>query len=306
MIHKIEITNHLGQSVELELMFPEKSGFIVQRIDGLGPAKANINNTELAGMDGAIFNSSRLLSRNIVLDIKFLPGSTIEDTRLKSYKYFPTKNRVELKITSNTRVCKTFGYVESNEVNIFSNAVYTQISIICPDPYFYAIDPSVVYLAGIHSVFEFPFSNESLVSPLLEFSQIDLTTINNVEYTGEISVGMLIHIHALGVAENITLYNEFTLETMEIDTDKLLLMIGGEGVTDGIIAGDDIFINTVIGKKSAILLREGVYYNILNALNKDADWFQLSKGPNVIGFICDAGADNLQIKIEHETLYEGV
>jgi len=302
MIKSLTVINHLNDSIELELMHPEKSGFIVQQIDGLGPTKANVNTTELSGMDGAIFNSSKLLSRNIVLDLKFLDKGDVEEIRLKSYRYFPVKKRIDLIIKTNNRTCRTFGYVETNEVNIFSKEVTTQLSIICPDPYFYAIDPSIVYLAGIHPVFEFPFSNESLVTKLLEFSQIDLTTITNIEYEGEASVGILIHIHALGVAENITFYNEYTLETMVLDTDKLESML----VDGGIKSGDDIFINTVVGKKSAVILRDGEYINILNALTKDSDWFQLSKGPNVIGFISETGADNLQISIQYDTLYEGV
>lgn len=302
MIHSFEITNHLGESVELELMFPEKSGFIVQSVDGLGPSKANINSSELSGADGSVFNSSRVNSRNLVFNLKFLPTPRIEDTRLKSYKYFPIKKRIKIKITADNRICYTYGYIESNDVDIFSSWVSTQISIICPDPYFYDVLQRVVKLSGIYPRFEFPFSNESLTEPLLEFSEMELTSVVNVEYEGDVSVGITLLIHALGSAEDITFYNEYTLESMFIDTDRLAaLLVGG-----GIKAGDDIIISTVIGKKSALILRDGEYTNILNALSRDSDWFQLSKGSNVFGFTCLDGEENLQISIIHDVLYEGV
>jgi len=54
MINSITVTNHLDESVKLELRFPEKSGFLVQGVTGLGPSKANINSTELSTTDGSV------------------------------------------------------------------------------------------------------------------------------------------------------------------------------------------------------------------------------------------------------------
>ena len=68
MIRSVTVENYLGDSITLELMRPEKSGFIVKNIEGLGPAKANINTTDISTNDGSIFNSSRLTQRNITMD----------------------------------------------------------------------------------------------------------------------------------------------------------------------------------------------------------------------------------------------
>ena len=48
MIKSVTVTNYLGESIKLELGFPEKSGFLIQSIDGLGPPKADIHKTEVA------------------------------------------------------------------------------------------------------------------------------------------------------------------------------------------------------------------------------------------------------------------
>ena len=40
MIKSVTVVNHLGESLKLDLASPEKSGFIVKSIEGLGPVKA--------------------------------------------------------------------------------------------------------------------------------------------------------------------------------------------------------------------------------------------------------------------------
>jgi phage-related protein len=285
----------------LELGHPEKSGFLVQSIDGLGPSKANINATELSTSDGSLFNSSRVTSRNIILQLKFLENPTIEDTRQLSYKYFPIKRRIRLLFETDNRVCEIYGNVESNTPNIFSKSEGTQISIFCPDPYFYSVEKTVTVFSGIESEFEFPFENESLNENLLEFGEVRTDLIQNIYYSGDAEIGVLISIHATGDVSNITIYNTDTRESMKIDGARLTSLTGS-----GIIAGDDIFISTVRGNKYISLLRGGIYYNILNCLDKNTNWFQISKGNNTFAYTAETGIDKLEFMIENQTVYEGV
>jgi len=74
----------------------------------------------------------------------------------------------------------------------------------------------------------------------------------------------------------------------------------------GIIYGDDIIISTIKGKKSVTLLRGGMPFNILNCLDKNADWFQLSKGTNIFAYTALEGSENLQFTVENRIAYEGV
>jgi hypothetical protein len=74
----------------------------------------------------------------------------------------------------------------------------------------------------------------------------------------------------------------------------------------GIVFGDDIIISTVRGQKYIKLLRNGEYTNILNCLDMDAEWFQLTKGDNIFAFTADSGSTNLQFRVENQTIYEGV
>lgn len=304
MIKSIKITNHLNQSIVLELFNPDSSGFVIKKITGLGPAKANINLTELATNDGAIDNSARLQTRNIVLDLEFIGTPTIEDTRLKSYKYFPIKQNVEFLIETDSRVCKTIGRIESNEPNIFSKNEGCQISIVCPDPYFYSAGPygkKKVTFYGVDPLFEFPFSNESLTEDLIEFGDIHTQTEGNVYYEGDAEIGVSINIHSLGEVEGLSIYNTGSREVMRIDDEKLIDIMG-----TGIQAGDTIIINTTRGSKGIKMIRNGEVTNILNVLDKPVQWFRLVKGDNLFAFTATSGLFNVQFNIEYELAYEGV
>lgn len=303
MIRSVTVENYLGDSITLELMRPEKSGFIVKNIEGLGPAKANINTTDISTNDGSIFNSSRLTQRNITMDLIFLDSKneSIEDIRQKSYKYFPIKKKVKLTFETDNHTLEIDGYVETNEPDIFSENEGCNISIINPDPYFYSSDVNETIFSGIESAFEFPFENNSLTEPLLEFGIIKNKTEQVVTYNGESEIGITIYIHALGEASNVAIANTRTNEKMVINTDKLATLTG-----HGIVAGDAIVINTQKGKKSIYLLREGVRTNILNCLEKGSKWFTLVKGDNVFGYKADSGSTNLQFYITNKVSYDGV
>lgn len=307
MIYSFTITNYLGDTIKLTLREPALSGFLIKSVTGLGPVKANINTTEVATNDGSKFNSARLTQRNIVFQMVFvdtLNGESIEDIRQKSYKYFPTKKNIDIIIETDNRYVKTTGYVESNEPNIFSSQEGAQISIICPDPYFYTAGENGDVITEFYSIvpmLEFPFSNEPLNESTIVLSEIQTKTSGVITYYGDTEIGMVIRIHVLGEATNIALYNIGTREVMRIDTDKIKKITG-----KGLVTSDDIIINTSKGNKSITLLREGISYNILNCLGKDTDWLTLSKGDNVFTFTAETGITNLQFRIENKVIYEGV
>lgn len=304
MIKSITVTNYLGDSIKLDLARPENTGFAIKSITGLGPGKATINTTEVSTNDGGQYNSARLSNRNIVLSLKYLwtDKQSIEEARQLSYKYFPIKKKVTLLIETDNRKAEIEGYVESNDPNIFSKDEGSDISIICPYPYFHAtIRNAVTVFSSITPLFEFPFSNESLTENLLEFGSIKGIVEAVVPYDGDSEIGVTLTIHAKGVARNVAIYNTDTREVMRIDTDKLEVMTGSI-----IVDQDAIIICTIKGKKSVSLIRNGITTNILNCLTKDSDWFQLSKGDNTFAYTAEEGITNLELQIEHQTIYEGV
>lgn len=303
MIKTVTVTNYMGESLAIPLVW-EGGPFEIKQIDGLGPPTANINTTEIATNDGSKFNSARSTQRNIVLYLLLHPYPTIEDARHLSYKYFPVKKRLQIEVETDNRRCVAVGYPESNAPNIFSENEDCQISIICPNPYWESSGEDgtrEVFFHGTTPNFEFPFSNESVTSPKIEFGIIERRKENVVYYDGDAEQGITITIEATGTVKNLTIVNVNTHKKMAISHDELVSFTGS-----GIVNGDTITISTVKGHKSIELLRDGVITNILNCIGKDDDWFMLSKGNNTFGYTADEGSDYLDFKINYSSLYEGI
>lgn len=303
MIKSVKVTNYMGESLTIPLIW-NGGPFEIEKIEGLGPPKATVNTTEIATNDGSKFNSARATERNVVVYLILHGAPMIEDARQLSYKYFPVKKPLQLEIETDNRHCVVEGYPESNEPNIFSDSEDTQVSIVCPNPYWKSAGDDGIREVIFHGVapnFEFPFSNESLIEDKIEFGLIDRRKENVVYYDGDAEQGITIIIEAIGTVKNLTIYNIRTREKMAISHDELVSFTGS-----GIVNGDTITISTVKGHKSIELLRDGVSTNILNCIGKDDDWFMLSKGDNIFGYTADEGSDYLDFKINYSSLYEGI
>jgi hypothetical protein len=122
-----------------------------------------------------------------------------------------------------------------------------------------------------------------------------------VTYTGDAEIGVTITMNVIGPVSNITIYNTGTRELMRLDTSKLETFTGAP-----LDKGDEITICTVKKRKSITLLRAGKITNILNCLDRNPDWFRLTKGDNVFAYTAESGSGNLQFKINHQVIYEGV
>jgi hypothetical protein len=303
MLEYFKVTNHLGESLLVELRNPETSGFFVRGIDGLGPAKGIVNTTEVLSADGAFYNSSRISSRNLVFNLGFYdtPNLTIEDMRIQTYRFFPMKRLLTFEFQTATRYGLTTGYVESNEPDIFSKEEGAVISVICPSAFFYGGSPALTYFTGIESTFEFPFSNESTESPLIEFGHVFIDTQKSVFYTGDEETGVTIYINVTGNVNNLAVHNATRSQTMEISSAQITAITGSN-----LIAGDQIIISTTKGNKHVYLIRSGVTYNILNAIDVNADWFTIERGDNVFTYTADSGLANLQFVIEYRVIYKGL
>ena len=104
-----------------------------------------------------------------------------------------------------------------------------------------------------------------------------------------------------GPVNNIRIYNDDAGQEIDVFTDKVKLIIA-----DGIKQGDELVICTIPKQKSVEIIRDGISYNILNAINRDVRFITLRKGANTIVYSADSGVDNIHISIENETLYTGV
>lgn len=120
----------------------------IRNIDGLNPVKASVNTSPFGSVDGTAYTGSSVLSRNIVLTVCPNPdwkSWTYESLRRLLYQYFMPKRSVRLVFYSDDMIpVEITGIVEDISVNQFSKDPELLVSIICPYPYFTALDPKIV------------------------------------------------------------------------------------------------------------------------------------------------------------------
>ena len=305
MIKLITITNPNGEELTINLddIEPE-SGLFITGIEGLGPVKADINMTELAAKDGSKYNSSRANGRNIVMKVRFIYASSIEEVRLLTYKYFPLKKRIKFHIETENRIAEVDGYIESNEPDIFSLEESATISIMCESAWFKDASEDgiqIIDFSDIVPLFEFEFEDDDEESPTIEFSSLEIKRENVVTYNGDTDNGFIMRMFIEGPVTNPSIYNIETLESIKIDTTKVAAIVGS-----AVKGGDEIRINSIQNEKSVTLIREGRTYNILNALDVNAAWFVLHPGDNLFGYTADSGELNIVFRIESQILLQGV
>lgn len=304
MIESISVTNFKGETIVIELSNPQGSGFAVTGITGLGPVKAEINTVSYATRNGSLYSSSRIDSRNIVFGLLFMPseGDTIEDVRQRSYKYFPIMGKVELVFKTSNRNARITGYVESNEPDIFAQIESTQISIICPDPYFYdnSTKQKIAFLEK-RGLFHFPFYNSGSVKEI-KMGQIYKMKTKSFVYNGNTATGITIDLSFFGeVTGKIFISNTSTNQTITLDTSQLS---GANKLGNG----DLIEICTRSGEKYARLKKSGSssYSDILNCI--DTYVLDVVGGENQFEITTDTSSegDFIELTITTTETFEGI
>lgn len=308
MFQSMTVTNARGDTLDLPIRNPMATGYNVVAIDGLGPVDAVLQTSNNVTTDGVIFNGARKDEREITINLAYHPesGKNIEDLRHGTYKYFPEKEEITLAFHTETRSVRTTGIVESNEISIFSEKESSSIVVKCPDPWFRIGNElnRVTSFSNVEPVFEFPFNwaNNPVSEPKpLWFGVIKNMHSRNIMYDGESEVGVIIRMSFDAPVSNIRIYNDDADQEIDVFTDKVKLII-----PDGIKQGDELVICTIPKQKSVEIIRDGISYNILNAINRDVKFITLRKGTNTIVYSADSGVDNILMSIENETLYTGV
>lgn len=270
-----------------EIVLTGNPNYTLISVVGLSPSNASINTVTNANFDGSNFISSRVNSRNIV--IQFAIEADVEANRIALYRVFRTKAPVRVRYKNYHRNVYIDGYVESFECNMFSKKETAQISIICPYPYFSDENDVDFDFSTVTPLFEFPFDIDS---EGIEFSTIVIGEEKNVINGGDIETGMLIRFTAAGAVENPSLYNTVTFERMKINIE--------------LQDGDALEINTNRGKKSVQLIRNGEVLNKINSMDKDSKWLSLKVGDNLFISEADSGEEYLMCSVEYGNLFGGV
>lgn len=120
----------------------------IRNIDGLDPVRASVGTSPLGSVDGSSYTGSSVPSRNIVITVGLNPDWdtwSYESLRRLIYSYFMPKRPTRLVFYSDDLApVEISGIVEGVSVSQFSKDPELLVSIICPDPYFTALEPTVI------------------------------------------------------------------------------------------------------------------------------------------------------------------
>ena len=259
----------------------------------LNPPAGTISTSSYAGMNGSYLNNAFIEKRNVVISFA-MRGIGIEKRRHQLYHVVKPSRYIKIWYKTANIDVYAEGYVETCEVSNFEQQISGQISILCPDIYWYSRDIFYAYYSGITGAFHFPFPESDAPFPLGVYSNSNLFSITN---DGD-ETGFTLKIEALPsdipqevVAVTPTIYNE----------NGEYLQIKGD-----ILTGDVITVTTKTGNKTVTLTRNGVDSNILNRLVSGSTWLTLKEGTNTFRVEAVRGVKKLRVTLMHRNSYLGV
>lgn len=285
MLHYIDYENKRGD--KLRISDGSESQYIFYNIDGVSSPDADINTEATAGYDGSTVVNTSVGNRNIVITVEIAGDASNAKKRL--YKVFKVKQPGTLYYKSDGWDVKIPCYTEKLEIVPTAKPLQAVISLICPQPYFEALEAIKKELRSVEDAFFFPLV-------LLE-DGIPLGIINpqyavNVVNDGDVTLGMTVEFKAAGNVTNPKLINTKTLEYIQLDVDM--------------IAGDLITVCTENKKKRVTLLRNGVESNYFNYLTDGSTFLQLEEGDNEFQYTAESGESNIYMTIKYTPYYAGV
>ena len=241
--------------VDREITFSmTESEYLIRHIDGLGPVKADFSMAPRAIDSGSINVGNHINIRNIVITLGFDPTvSTVETLRQNLYPVFVVGEEVELIFTSgNLGVLGIKGVEQSNTPSIFSAEPLNQISILCPDPYFYDY-------VGLRTI------NVPVTSSLT-------TNRFDYDYVGDVPVGIIVDSALIGSTSYFEVNNYPTG------------LYGSARITRAFVSGNAARLNTIKGQRAAQYATSGVYYNAIGLLSGSLVKLHMKPGTNYFSF----------------------
>lgn len=262
--------------------------FFLVSCEGTTSVYNNVVTSENTMIDGSTYQGSTTTQRNIIITAQM--DSNYRENRDLLYKTFKPKSTGTFNHTEDGETLTVDYKVESVEIDekgIVRNIV---ISLICPDPFFKALDDTIVDMAAWESLFEFEHEFLDEGEPFAERVAELIKEIPND--SAATNIGMTITFTAEGPVTNPAIYHLESGDFVIVNTSML--------------PSDTIIITTETNNKSVYLVRGGVETEINNLLDEDSEFMQLTHGVNTLKYDATVGIDYLNVRITYRFRYLGV
>jgi hypothetical protein len=278
---KIVCENYLGE----KMTFSRTPKMWIESVSGLG-ADYEVTTSKNSGQDGENYTGATASKRNIVMVLD-VPKRHMDDTKDRLYSFFQPRSVGILYYYSGNIARKTRYYVESVEPEESGLVRTITISLICPDPKFYALTDNLTELAVWEGLIEWPLE---IIEPFEVTRKVN-SLISNVVNPSAVPMGLTVTFRASGTVVNPSLYDVNRQELMQVSTTMH--------------AGDQIVITTADGNKHVKLISGGVTSNINNLMAYPPHWLKAYQGDNLFRYNADSSIDSLSVSILSTQAYWG-
>lgn len=249
-------------------------------------AIAQINTQSTAGRDGTTIASMTVPYRQIIVEFRIRHGIDAEQAMHDLYRIFSVKSSGIMTFKGRLGSSKIDYIVKSIEIPPNAESLRGNAVLICPDPFFRAVNEEKAPIAGLNSFFSFPFTfpdHGFYIAKRME------SLFADVYNDGEANTGMMIQMIATAQVVNPALINVATNEEARLNFTMA--------------AGDIVRIYTETGEKKITLTRNGVTTNIFGNMHYPFTFLQLAQGNNTFKYDADEGATNMNISVTYSAKF---
>ena len=279
---RIVCENQYGETIEFAY---DGNPLRLSDMSGFSEADYTVNTSKNSGQDGEIYNGATANKRNPIITAEIFSDYQAQRSRL--YSFFQPRSVGTVYYYEDDVGKKAQYYVEKLDIEESGAVRAATLSLVCPDPKFYALDDQLTQLAGWRGKITFPLR---LSNPFTVTEKIN-TLIGNVHNDSAVSMGLTVKFTATGTVVNPSLYDVNRHELMQINTTMH--------------AGYIIIITTGDGNKRVKLVSGGVTTNINNLMLYPPKWLQAYQGDNLYRYNADSGIDSLSVSILSTQAYWG-
>lgn len=266
--------------------------FLLVNAEGVYFADNKVTISENTMTDGGAYQGSIAKVRNIVLTLKDLTSHVYNRNLIDALFKSGLPGTLVFKEDQNERQIKY--YVESVDSTGESGARTYTVSLLCPDPFFYAMEDVTLFMSAWIASFEFIHEFIESGEELGYRSLKKLSKVTNENAAD--NIGMDIVIYANGDVTNPSVTRIESDETITVGTTTKPLVMA---------SGDTVRITTSDNDKHVYLTHEGITTEINQYLTEDSVFIQLMRGENTIGYDADSGVDSMVVQITYRLKYTG-
>ena len=275
-------TNANGESLTLRQRRP----YFLQRAEGIGNVRQAVTTFKAPNQDGAFFVSGSLDMRHIMLEGTVV-GDTIEQTheaRRQLLRVFTPKLKGTLVYRNAQIPCivEEAGFVATNS----TRAPSFFVSLLCPSPFFEALEELRVELASWVNMFSFTLE---IPSTGIEFALRQPSQIITVNNEGDVPCGYCISFKALGTLTNPELVN--------VDTGEVFRLL------KTMSAGEEIRVHTHFAGKRVTQIINETESNAFSFMDTASTFFQLAPGVNTLRYNASTNMELLECVLTYRPLY---